>query len=92
MIEPAAKGVCRVAAREDGDRLLLEVDALGQFSQIKPEVHDALAGKEPRDGWGGGAIQPFFASLLASEIGFSLATKTDPGAAGLVARGARVSL
>ncbi|MEP7209200.1 MAG: histidine phosphotransferase family protein [Alphaproteobacteria bacterium] len=90
MIEPAAKGICRVSAREDGDKLLLDVDALGQFSQIKPEVHDALAGKEPRDGWGGGAIQPYFASLLADEIGFSLAARTEPRAAGLTARGPRL--
>jgi hypothetical protein len=70
----------------------MDVDALGQYSQIKPEVLDALAGKEPRDGWGGGAIQPYFASLLASEIGFSLTTKPDPGAAGLSARGFKISL
>jgi hypothetical protein len=30
-----------------------------------PKVLDALSGKEPGGGWGGGAVQPFFTSVLA---------------------------
>jgi len=87
MIEPAARGKCVVSAREDGDRLLLDVEALGQFSKLKEEVLDALSGKEPGGGWGGGAIQPFFTRVLAEEAGFSLEARSVPQAAGLTAIG-----
>jgi histidine phosphotransferase ChpT len=87
MIEPAARGKCVVSAREDGDRLILDVEALGQFSKLKEEVLDALSGKEPGGGWGGGAIQPFFTRVLAEEAGFSLEARSVPQAAGLTAIG-----
>jgi len=87
MIEPAARGKCVVSAREDGDRLVLDVEALGQFSKLKEEVLDALSGKEPGGGWGGGAIQPFFTRVLAEEAGFSLEARSVPQAAGLTAIG-----
>jgi hypothetical protein len=87
MIEPAARGKCLVTAREDGDRLVLDVEALGQFSKLKEEVIDALSGKEPGGGWGGGAIQPFFTRVLAEEAGFTLEPRSVPQAAGLSAIG-----
>lgn len=87
MIDPAARGKCRVMAREDGDRLVLDVEALGQFSKLKAEVLDALAGNEPGGGWGGGAIQPFFTRVLAEEAGFTLDPRDVPQAAGLRAIG-----
>jgi histidine phosphotransferase ChpT len=87
MIDPAARGKCVVAAREDGDRLVLDVEALGQFSKLKEEVLDALSGKEPGGGWGGGAVQPYFTSVLAQEAGFSLEPRIVPQAAGLSAIG-----
>ncbi len=87
MIEPAARGKCIVAAREEGDKLVLDVEAIGQFSKLKEEVLDALAGKEPGGGWGGGAIQPYFTSVLAQEAGFSLEPRIVPQAAGLAAIG-----
>jgi histidine phosphotransferase ChpT len=87
MMEPAARGVCRVLAREEGKELVLDVEAIGQFSNLKQEVQDALAGDEPGGGWGGGAIQPYFTRVLAEEIGFSLTARTPQGAAGLTARG-----
>ena len=46
MVEPAARGVCRVTGRQEGDDLVLDVEAVGQFSNLKQEVQDALAGKE----------------------------------------------
>jgi histidine phosphotransferase ChpT len=88
MIDPAARGKCVVSAREQGDKLVLDVEALGQFSKLKEEVVDALAGKEPGGGWGGGAVQPYFTSVLAQEAGFSLETHIVPQAAGLTAIGA----
>lgn len=87
MIEPAARGKCVVSAREQGDKLLLDVEALGQFSKLKEEVLDALSGKEPGGGWGGGAVQPYFTSVLAQEAGFSLEPRIVPQAAGLSAIG-----
>lgn len=87
MIEPAARGKCVVSAREQGDKLVLDVEALGQFSKLKEEVLDALSGKEPGGGWGGGAVQPFFTSVLAQEAGFSLEPRIVPQAAGLSAVG-----
>ena len=87
MIDPAARGKCRVMAREEGDKLVLDVEALGQFSKLKEEVLDALSGKEPGGGWGGGAVQPYFASVLAQEAGFSLEPRIVPQAAGLTAIG-----
>lgn len=87
MIEPAARGKCVVSAREQGDRLVLDVEALGQFSKLKEEVLDALSGKEPGGGWGGGAVQPYFTSVLAQEAGFSLEPRIVPQAAGLSAVG-----
>lgn len=87
MIDPAARGKCVVTAREEGDKLVLDVEALGQFSKLKEEVLDALSGKEPGGGWGGGAIQPFFTRVLAEEAGFSLEARSVPQAAGLTAIG-----
>ncbi len=87
MIDPAARGKCVVTAREEGDRLVLDVEALGQFSKLKEEVLDALSGKEPGGGWGGGAIQPFFTRVLSEEAGFSLEARSVPQAAGLTAIG-----
>jgi len=87
MIEPAARGKCLVTAREDGDKLVLDVEALGQFSKLKQEVLDALSGQEPGGGWGGGAIQPFFTRVLAEEAGFSLEPRSVAQAAGLAAIG-----
>jgi histidine phosphotransferase ChpT len=87
MIEPAARGKCIVSAREQGDKLVLDVEALGQFSKLKEEVLDALTGKEPGGGWGGGAVQPYFTSVLAQEAGFSLEPRIVPQAAGLSAIG-----
>jgi hypothetical protein len=87
MIDPAARGKCRVMAREEGDKLVLDVEALGQFSKLKEEVLDALSGKEPGGGWGGGAVQPYFTSVLAQEAGFSLEPRIVPQAAGLAAIG-----
>jgi len=87
MIDPATKGVCRVTTKEEGDELVLDVEAVGQFSNLKQEVQDALAGREPTGGWGGGAIQPFFTRTLAEEMGFTLVARMPPGAAGLTARG-----
>jgi len=88
MIEPAARGVCRVSATERGDKLVLDVEAKGQFSKLKEEVLDALSGKEPGGGWGGGAVQPYFTSVLAQEANFSLEPRLIPQAAGLSAIGA----
>ena len=90
MVEPAARGVCRVTSRQDGDDLVLDVEAVGQFSNLKQEVQDALAGKEPTGGWGGGAIQPYFTRVLAEEIGMTLTARSPQGAAGLQAKGALV--
>jgi histidine phosphotransferase ChpT len=87
MIDPAHKGVCRVTAREEGDQLVLDVEAVGPLSNLKEEVQDALAGREPTGGWGGGAVQPYFTRLLAEEIGFTLEARTPPGAAGMTSRG-----
>ncbi|MEZ6030790.1 MAG: histidine phosphotransferase family protein [Hyphomonadaceae bacterium] len=87
MIDPAARGKCRVSATEQDDKLVLDVEALGQFSNFKQEVLDALSGKEPGGGWGGGAIQPFFTRVLAEEAGFSLEPRIVPQAAGLSAIG-----
>ena len=90
MVEPAARGVCRVTSRQEGDDLVLDVEAVGQFSNLKQEVQDALTGKEPTGGWGGGAIQPYFTRVLAEEIGMRLTARTPQGAAGLQAKGALV--
>ena len=90
MVEPAARGVCRVTSRQEGDDLVLDVEAVGQFSNLKQEVQDALAGKEPTGGWGGGAIQPYFTRVLAEEIGMTLTARSPQGAAGLQAKGALV--
>jgi histidine phosphotransferase ChpT len=90
MVEPAARGVCRVTARQEGEDLILDVEAVGQFSNLKQEVQDALSGKEPTGGWGGGAIQPYFTRVLAEEIGMELTARTPQGAAGLQAKGALV--
>ncbi len=88
MIDPAARGTCKVGAKEQGDKLVFDVEALGQFSNFKSEVLDALKGNEPGGGWGGGAVQPFFTSVLAQESGFTLEPRIVPQAAALVAVGA----
>ncbi|MDZ4761704.1 MAG: histidine phosphotransferase family protein [Alphaproteobacteria bacterium] len=87
MMDPAARGVCRVAAREADNELLVTVDAVGRFSPIKPQVLEALEGREPADGWNGGTIQPYFARVLADEIGFALVMHSGTGQSTLTARG-----
>lgn len=87
MIEPSARGVCVVSAKEQGNKLVLDVEARGQFSKLKSEVLDALEGKEPGGGWGGGAIQPYFTRVLAEEAGFSIEPRAVPQAAGLACVG-----
>lgn len=87
MIDPAARGTCRVGAWEQGDKLVFDVEARGQFSNFKSEVLDALRGNEPGGGWGGGAVQPYFTSVLAQEMGFTLEPRIVPQAAALVAIG-----
>ena len=87
MIDPAARGTCKVSAREQGNKLVFDVEALGQFSNFKSEVLDALKGNEPGGGWGGGAVQPYFTSVLAQENGFTLEPRIVPQAAALVAIG-----
>jgi hypothetical protein len=85
--EPAAKnGSVAVIAREDGTQLVLEVVAEGG-GPFRPAVLEALAGREPSTGWGGGAAHPLFARILADEIGFTLEATGVAGAAGLAARG-----
>ena len=66
---------------------MFDVEALGQFSNFKSEVLDALKGNEPGGGWGGGAVQPYFTKVLAEETGFSLEPRIVPQAAGLTAIG-----
>jgi len=87
MVDPAAKGVCKVSAREVGGELELSVAAIGPYAQIKAEVQDGLVGKEPQGGWGGGAIQPYFTRLLAEEIGFTLTSTVEKGQSVLAAKG-----
>ena len=87
MIDPAARGTCKVSAKEQGDKLVFDVEALGQFSNFKSEVLDALKGNEPGGGWGGGAVQPYFTSVLAKESNFTLEPRIVSQAAALVAVG-----
>ncbi|RYZ13723.1 MAG: hypothetical protein EON61_06265 [Alphaproteobacteria bacterium] len=74
-------------AMKAGDKLVFDVEARGQFSNFKSEVLDALRGNEPGGGWGGGAVQPYFTSVLAQEMGFTLEPRIVPQAAALVAIG-----
>jgi histidine phosphotransferase ChpT len=87
MVDPAAKGTCKVSAREAGGQLELAVTAIGPYAQIKAEVQDGLVGKEPQGGWGGGAIQPYFTRLLAEEMGFTLNSSVEQGRSILAATG-----
>jgi hypothetical protein len=92
MLDPAAKsGVVRVNAREEGDSLVLEVEAVGQPGELKKEVQASLAGIEPERGWGS-AIQPLFLTMIADEIGFRIDTMPVEGGVRMTARGPKMTL
>lgn len=87
--EPVAKsGRVSIQAREEGGELVLETVAAGLPGSLRPDVLDALDGREPPRGWGGGAIHPLFTRILAEEAGLKLAVKPFEGGTGLIARGA----
>ncbi len=90
-MEPAAKGATvTVRASQAGDDLVLETVASG-LNELKREVADAMAGREPERGWSGGAVQPLFTRILADEIGFALAPVVGPAGVGLSAKGTRAA-
>jgi histidine phosphotransferase ChpT len=89
VMEAAGKaGTVRVMAREDGGDLLLEVQAIGNPGELKADVRDALAGKEPERGWGTG-IQPLFAKMIAEEEGMMLSYGPIEGGVSMTTRGLR---
>jgi histidine phosphotransferase ChpT len=86
-MESAGKeGVVTVRAHETDGDLVLEVSYIGR-SDFRLDVREALQGKTPEQGWGGGAVQPLFSKLMAEQIGMSLETQPHQGGGALVAKG-----
>jgi histidine phosphotransferase ChpT len=89
VMEAAGKvGTVRVMAWEDAGDLVLEVQAIGLPGELKSDVRDALAGKEPERGWGAG-IQPLFTKMIAEEEGMTLSTHAIDGGTAVTVRGPR---
>lgn len=92
MMEAAARsGVVTVSARREGASLHLEVKAAGSPGELKKEVLEGLAGRQPEGGWGRGGIQPLFTRLIAEEIGFLLQVRSGEAGPVLFARGPAIS-
>jgi len=86
--EPVAKsGRLNIRSREEGGDVVLETIAVGLPGSLRPDVLDALDGREPSRGWGGGAIHPLFTRVLAEEAGLKLDVAPADGGVSLVARG-----
>lgn len=92
MMEPAARsGVVTVSVRREGASLCLEVSAAGSPGELKREVLEGLAGRQPEGGWGRGGIQPLFTRLIAEEIGYALQVRSSEAGPVLFARGPAIS-
>jgi hypothetical protein len=78
-------GVLRVEARREGDDLVLTTQALGARSGFRPEIVEALSGRDPAKGWEGGSAHALFTRLDGAAIGFPVELRAEEGA--LVARG-----
>ena len=64
---------------EDGTRQILELVASGPKARLADDVAKPLRGGMPESGFDGRSIQPFYASLLAREMGGRLvAEAVDP--------------
>jgi histidine phosphotransferase ChpT len=85
-MEPAGKdGTLTILAREVDDALEMTVSYLGK-SDFRTDVREALQGRTPEQGWGGGAVQPYFARILADQLGATLETRPNEGGGALVSR------
>lgn len=55
-----------------GTESQLKLVATGRKAGLKPEIEKALNGKTPEDGFDGRSIQPFYAGMIARELGGTL--------------------
>lgn len=52
-----------------GHETQIKLVATGKRAGLKPEIEKALNGKTPEEGFDGRSIQPFYASMIARELG-----------------------
>ncbi|GAA0644861.1 histidine phosphotransferase ChpT [Brevundimonas lenta] len=79
-------GAATVAARKDGDALVIEGVADGPRARLKAEAVAGLAGRPLEEGLPGQWIQPYWLWLTANDAGGSLDVQVDEGRVALVAR------
>lgn len=91
-LDPVARnGSVTVTAREEGEDIVLSVEAVGSPGEFKPEVHAVLSGSEPERGWGSG-VQTLFAQTIAADAGMTLNVRVLAGGAALDARGPKMAV
>ena len=65
----------KVSISQDGDDLVLTAN--GVKARLDPAVEMTLSGKAPEDGFDGRSIQPFYAGMIAREVGGSVQTQFE---------------
>ena len=70
-------GTVEAHRSEDGARQILELVSTGPKARLADDVAKPLRGGMPESGFDGRSIQPFYASLLAREMGGKLTADVD---------------
>ncbi len=68
-----------------GEETQLKLVATGRRAGLKPEIEKALNGKTPEDGFDGRSIQPFYAGMIARELGGTITHTADEDSVTLTA-------
>ena len=69
----ARGGVISADAQVDGGNIALDVVGVGKRAGLSNDLKMSLNGQEPEGGWQAKIIQPYFARLIAAELGGEIA-------------------
>lgn len=65
------QGVLKVTITEENEKISMVVHASGMRAKLSPSIRMALNHEEPEDGWDPMTIQPYFTTMIVSELGGS---------------------
>ena len=72
-------GEVRIEYADSGGASRLRVSAKGVRAKILPAIQEALAGRQPEDGFDGRSIQPYYLWLIIQEVDGRIDVHTDDG-------------
>ncbi|WP_026942464.1 histidine phosphotransferase ChpT [Hellea balneolensis] len=70
-------GDVTISATDSSGNVTLSLDATGAKSRLDAAIEKALSGKAPEDGFDGRTIQPFYAGMIARELGGSVSASVE---------------